>query len=172
MWSSSMFGPIKYTFLFLIIASLSACSSSKKQMLPQECKVLQVTQEFQLCFPLTYNGLGFHTTEDGEGFKYNREDQAVRFFFESNSRGNENPFIYSSDSNAVSMKGFEKQMKLGQNAHLFFNENNGLKDLNSNAAICFKFEKKFQVVVYAAYKSSEQSEVEKIAASLGRNPFK
>ncbi|MFT6715695.1 MAG: hypothetical protein ACJA0Q_000323 [Saprospiraceae bacterium] len=158
---------IKYKLLIGIIVLLSACSSMVKVDNPQgRAELEKLSNQLAISIPVVYEGVGFSNSEDASGFKKQKKGGKLRFSFENMEGMGIRPNSYASDTLPKILKALPKRIKLGEDVVYFYNDDNGMSDLNSNGVVYFLFDGMYKEVLYVNYQSQLQSEVERILKTI------
>jgi len=157
----------KYKLLIGITVLLSAClSSSKEHSVATEFKAEKMSSQLSVSLPEAYTGVGYYESEDAPGFKKQKKGEKVRLSFEDKESLGLAAHKINKNELPNTLKGLPERKNIGLNIVYFYNNNNGMTDLNSHGVVYFLFDQEYKEVLYVNYQAQFQTEVENILKTI------
>ncbi|MFT6746129.1 MAG: hypothetical protein ACJAZ2_000467 [Glaciecola sp.] len=158
---------IKCKLLIGVTAVLYACSSSSKVNDVQiKISAEELSNQLEISLPQSFKGVGFQSGEDALGFKKDKKDGSVKLSFEDLSGLGIKPKEFQQNEEPDIISNCSERISLGTEIIFYFNNKNGMTDLNGNGVVYFLIDGTFKEVLYVNYKSNLYNEVESIVESI------
>jgi len=153
-------------FIGATVLLFSCFSANKVKNGEVELKSEKLSNQLLISIPNSYSGIGYHEGEDARGFKKQKEGGKVRFSFEDKESLGITAHKINKNELPSTLKGLLERKSMGEDLVYFYNNNNGMTDLNSHGVVYFLFNQEYKEVLYVNYQAQFQTEVENILKTI------